>query len=281
VPSLEPAIALETIERSLRQLYSQVFETKHGPGWLTVLWSEQKVASWIEKRAIEHARRGPRGVATVSTSLLDFAEFYDLIAVAEKDQFWIDLQPALGVKRDTLAFLRRFDQLRNTVAHSRQLLPFEADLLSGVAGEIRNKVTIWMSTVPSGNEYWARIESVTDSFGHVVDGLATVQSSNPHVATGKTLHVGDVVEFTCRAVDPKGREITWTMDWLPNDYSLSPGVQLTGDALTLRWTVQPHHASSQSSAIIRMRSASASHRWTEGVDGMALFHYAIVPSDRT
>jgi len=35
-----------------------------------------------------------------------------------------------------LPLLRRFEALRNTVAHSRPVLPFEADLLSGIAGEI-------------------------------------------------------------------------------------------------------------------------------------------------
>lgn len=185
----------------------------------------------------------------------------------------------LNNKKDTLALLRRFDQLRNTVAHSRPLLAFEADLLSGIAGEIRNRVTIYMSTVPSGNEYWARIESVIDSFGHAVDGVATVQTSNPATMTGKTLQVGDQVSFDYRATDPKGRKIMWELDLAPNDYALSPTEHLTGDAVTFQWTVKEHHISSRSYVVIRMKSESAHHRWTEGVDGMALFFYTVVPTD--
>lgn len=220
-------------------------------------------------------------MAHISENLLDYTEFYDLVAIAEKEKWWPDLTFALGDRKDTLALLRRAGQLRNAVAHSRPILPFEADPLSGIAGEVRNRVTIYMSQTAVGNEYWARIESVRDSFGNVLDGLETLRSSNPHVRTAQTLRVGDVVDFECRATDPEGREITWQISYLPNDHKLSPPERRTGDVVTFRWTVQMHHVSTRTSVHIRMTAASETHRWASavgGIDGMAIFAYTVLPA---
>ena len=61
-----------------------------------------------------------------------------------------------------MALLKRLDNIRNAVGHSRPLLPFERDLLSGIAGQIRNQVTIYMSTQDEAGDIYPRIESVTD-----------------------------------------------------------------------------------------------------------------------
>ncbi|WP_416063787.1 hypothetical protein [Rhodococcus indonesiensis] len=277
MPTLIPTLALTTTERALRQLYTQVFGELHGSGWLTDLLGEDQVKRLVEKRDVEAKRREERGVAETPTSLVEYTEFFQLVSIADKN--WHHLAPALGEKKDTLALIRRFEQLRNTVAHSRELLPFEEDLLSGIAGEIRNRVTFYMSKTTETNEYWARIESITDSYGNSVDGLATTRSSNPGCLTGQTLRVGEVVTFDCRASDPKGRKITWKMAFLPSAASDREPEAVEGDDVRLKWEVQPHHVSSQSSVHIRMTSDSPSHRWQEGVDGMALFYYTVLPAE--
>lgn len=269
---MHPTLALETIERSLRQLYELVFTAKHGSNWLADFIGSEKIGSLEEKRQIEADRREKRGVAAVSCRLVDYTEFHQLTDIASKR--WADLSPALGAKREFLPLLDRFDQLRNTVAHNRPLLAFEEDLLSGIAGEIRNKVTIFMSSQPIGNEFWARIEAVSDNFGHTVDGLATVQISNPHVSTGKTLRVGDTVTFECHATDPKGSPILWTLSTLPGGQICSA----TGESVQLKWIVEDANVGQQTSAHIGMKSDSANHRWSEGVDGLTLFYYQVLPS---
>lgn len=269
---MHPTLALETIERSLRQLYDLIFTARYGSSWLSDFIGGEKIAILEEKRQIEADRREKRGVAAVSSRLVDYTEFHQLTDIASKR--WDDLSPALGAKREFLPLLDRFGQLRNTVAHNRPLLAFEEDLLSGIAGEIRNKVTIFMSSQPIGNEFWARIEAISDNFGHTVDGLATVQISNPHVLTGKTLRVGDTVTFECRATDPKGRSILWSLSTYPGGEICSA----TGEAVQLNWTVEEASVGQQTSAQIRMKSDSASHRWPEGNDGLTLFYYQVLPS---
>jgi hypothetical protein len=164
VGHLEPTIALRTCERALRDLYTAAYPDAFGDGWLERIASAEKVARWEEKREVERKRREPRGVATVPDEFLAYAEFHELVAIAQKH--WQPLQKALGEKAETLPLLKRFERLRNTVAHSRETLPFEDDLLSGIAGELRNRVAKYMSEQDPGGEYFARIEFAMDSFGH-------------------------------------------------------------------------------------------------------------------
>lgn len=275
-PALPATLALETIERSLRQLIEHVFRHQFGAAWLERITTSTTIEKWTEKRAVEERRRTTRGLVAAPASLLDYSEFYELISICDRN--WTNLSVALGEKRDTLALLRRFDQLRNTVAHSRPLVPFEEDLLSGIAGEIRNRVTIYMSAQPSSNEFWARIESVTDSFGNVIDGLSTVDTSNPVCATGITLRVGDIVTFRCNATDPEGREISWNLFTTPNDYGVPGPDTQTGDSVEMKWEVLPGQIGARTLCMLQMHSDNTSHRWDGRYDGLAMFSYTVLPS---
>jgi hypothetical protein len=120
-----------------------------------------------------------------SVDLLDYSDLFDLLTMSEED--WSRVAPALGKGKEVLSLLKRLDDLRNNVAHGRQLVPFEVHLFAGIAGDIRNRVTIYMSTQdPSGNNF-PRIESVTDEFGNVLKGSLTLRTSNPLCDTRLTL----------------------------------------------------------------------------------------------
>lgn len=272
---LAPSEALEVIERALRQLYESAFSDAYGTDWLERVSTPEQRADWAEKRATEARRREPRGVATVSTHLLDYAEFYQLVAIA--DRHWAALAAALGDKRDTLALIRRFDQLRNTVAHNRTLLPFEEDLLSGIAGEIRNRVTIAVSQNEPDEDYWARVDFVRDSFGNEIDGIQTLATENPSAGTGLVLRVGDTVSFTCSASHPQGRKIRWTLTPWPGHESAQT---LTGNNVTFTWTVGTENVGAQSSVQIRMIGDTTHHRWAMGYDALAIFYYRVLPAEQ-
>lgn len=275
MPTLTPTEALTTIERSLRQLFALAFAGGLGSDWFEQVTTEGQRATWAARRAAEGARREPKGVVLGNQSLIEFSELWELIQMAEKH--WAHLAAALGKQKAVMPFLRRVDDLRNTTAHSRQLLPFEEDLLSGIAGEIRNRVTIYMNSIPDDNEYWARMESVTDGMGHTIDGLVTIQTSNPHIDTGTTLRVGDIVTFDCWGTDPQGRAMSWSIAFLPNDYSIPQIEAQVGDHVQFVWTVQSYHASALTSVQITMKADSPSHRHSEGWDGFAGFLYKVLP----
>jgi hypothetical protein len=89
----------------------------------------------LRERQAEAAKR-PDG-AVVSIDLLDYTEIYHLTGMIERN--WEKFKPAFNDKGRTLAFFGVVKDVRNSVAHSRDLLPFERDLISGIAGQLRNQ----------------------------------------------------------------------------------------------------------------------------------------------
>lgn len=270
---MPPASALESCETALRQLLVYVLREKHGPEWMSVVFNEKQLAEFADRREYEQKKRMNRGVAVVSDTLIDYTQFYDLLVLAEKN--WALVAPALGKKAVTGALLHRIDDLRNSVAHNRGLLPFEEDLVAGVAGEIRNRVTLYMSTQDEAGDYYARIEEVSDNFGNRIDGVETLEWANANLTTNLTLSVGQVVTFRCRASDPQGRTLTWYLETYPASYG--PAVVATGGDVELQWTVTTEHVSGKSSAWVKLVSDSPYHRWPDGNDGFAAFHYRVDP----
>ncbi len=129
--------------------------TKHySEDWLQKVATQKQIECWEERARDEASRREKRGVVNTPSAGLEYANLYDLREIIRRH--WQPVSPALGARKETdallseavrfLALLDRADALRNTVAHSRELLPFEEDLLAGIAGDIENRVTIYMSS---------------------------------------------------------------------------------------------------------------------------------------
>lgn len=271
--SLDPAAGIATCEQALRQLLRHIVQQNDQ---LTLgAWAgAARIEQWQERSEVEAKKRQPRGVAATSVDLLDYSNLFDLLSMCEKD--WGRVAAALGKGKEVLALLKRLDDLRNTVAHGRELVPFEVDLIAGIAGDIRNRVTIYMSTQDPGGDYFPRIESITDEFGNALDGSMTLQTSNPSCSTGLTLRVGDRVRFTCHATDPQGRQLGWTMRNSPD-----PSVELAaeGSDVELEWVVGPRAVGQQSYILITVAALNAEyHRWEGRHDGMGLFLYRVLPA---
>ena len=274
MPHLNRDQARTACETALRQLLSEVMTHKHGPNWLTELGDPRRVAKWTRFRDNEQSNRESAGVAAVSADLLSYTDFSELVTLAKDN--WDDLSDALGRKEITGALLDRAVQLRNPTAHSRDLLPFEEDLLAGIAGQIRNQVTLYMSAKdPSGNHY-ARIEEIIDSFGYRLEGTETLKDSNPCVVVPQRLKVGQIVTFTCRGSDAQGRPLRWRLGSTPGS---GPSVEVIGDEVRFRWMVDYRHVGEQTAVHISLEPESHFHRWEGRHDGLGLFYYKVDPPE--
>jgi HEPN superfamily Swt1-like protein len=277
MPQMQPAEALTTCEQALRSLISTVLAKKLGRDWVSEVFPAEKAAKLREVREEETGRRTRRGVAAVPTSELAYAQFFDVLTVLRKH--WEDFKPALGKQSETMGLLSRFEALRNSVAHSRDLLPFEEELLSGIAGEIRNRVTIYMSSQDPTGDYFARIDSVTDSLGNCIANFP--QDPMEHgvsLRTGAVLHSGDVVTFRCRGTDPQGRELAWWV--LPTREADNP--RNTGRDLEIAWHVSSLDVAARVDIHIYMESTGPHHRVNTGggtFDHCATFIYTVLPRE--
>ncbi|SHN26851.1 Swt1 family HEPN domain-containing protein [Actinacidiphila paucisporea] len=159
---MDPSEALASCERALRELLTVSLRDKFGDNWLQEVFTPEDLARLREKQEVETKRRTKRGAAAVSASLITYAEFTQLTRLV--DRHWDSLNRALGVKKEITVLLDRIEALRNAVAHSRELLPFEQELMSAIAGEIRNRVTIHIAArTPPVNTFPASKSCATAS----------------------------------------------------------------------------------------------------------------------
>ncbi|WP_329202844.1 MULTISPECIES: hypothetical protein [unclassified Streptomyces] len=269
---MDPSEALASCERSLRELLTISLRDKFGDNWLQEVFTTEDLARLREKQEVEAKRRTKRGAAAVSASLITYAEFTQLTRLVTRH--WDLLDGALGAKKEITVLLDRIEAMRNAVAHSRELLPFEQELMSAIAGEIRNRVTIHVSGQDASGEYFPRVEIVRDSFGHSTETAISAQDQMFMVRTGVTLRPGDVVRFTCRAVDPQSRPLTWRMQ-TPDGTSHDAG---EGEDLEIVWQVEEKHIHTNASLLLTVSSDGQHHRYgTVGWDAAVDFRYKVLP----
>lgn len=272
--TLEPSIALSTCENALRRLMSHVYPSAYGAGWIEKVTTEVQRKAWPERVEAEVNGRGRRGVAETDGLGLTYANMYDLIEIAKKH--WDPLSPALNKKAGTLPLLERFEQLRNPTAHSRTLLTFERELLSGIAGQIRNQVTLYMSSRDEVGNYYPRIEAVLDCFGHRLDGQdrptgEIFDSQN----TDTVLRPGDRVQFTATGFDVHDRPLVWTLH-LPRGRQESTE-SAPGSAAELQWRVEDGDVGETVTVEIFMSAKDSKYQRFNNFDHRAYFTYVVRP----
>jgi hypothetical protein len=256
---MEPTEAINGIEASLRLLIRTV---------LGNTWAARGVLdiSMLEARREEERKR--RDGAAVESDLLAYTHIYELRKIIVKN--WEDFKPALVERKRFDIYMDRIEDFRNVPMHSRDLLPFERDLLSGIAGELRNIVTIYRSSKGPDMNHYPVADSLVDSFGNEID------SDNGVCFTGLRLQIGQVVEFHCRGWDAQSRDLTWTL----SSRTLQGAVDsATGDTVTLRWVVGEESVGEDSAVVIEMKSSGTYHRHggRDGWDFTCRFRYHVDP----
>ena len=265
---LEPTEALESTENALRHIVRLVA----GDDWQTKIPGPKRLES--EKRQQRESQRRP-GVS-VSDDLLAFTDFSDLTTLI-LDQ-WTTFEPVFGDETRTTAYFNSMKSARNTIAHSRALVPFERELLSGMAGQLRQQITLYRTNINAPEQHYPVIESTKDNFGN--DGAKVGEQEMIR------LEVGDTIEYNCRAVDPRGRDLEWLV--VVGVDSKTDPVWVKGATVDLSLTVTDDDVGESYLTSIFMRSTGR-HNLTNGsvfvagtqqgftYDDVAYFRYAVNP----
>jgi hypothetical protein len=246
-------------EAALREL----IRTVDGTNW-TSGFPDDQIARFEQTRADDQKRR--RGTL-LSNDLLDYVQLYHLKKYL-LGPAWSRYAPALGKQKYIEIYLDRLEGLRNAVAHSRPLLPFEEALVSGITGEIRNLVVIHRNSENLDQELWPVIEEARDSFG------ATRTHSQPHGPwheDQRQLQPGDQVTFTVRGRDAEGAQLTWRCGRWPTDGSI--GV-ITGDEAEFVWTVEQRDIGANSTVTVTLIADRDDHR-RAGFDATVEWSYFV------
>ena len=253
---MEPTEAINALEVAFRELVRLVW----GNDWIAK--SNVDVPRLEAKLQDEQAKR--RG-AVVSMNLLDYTEFTQLGQMMLDN--WGDFAPAFGKQKYPKVYIERLNSLRNAPMHSRVLLPFERDLLSGIVGELLNMMAIYRSERGPDMQLYPVIESMVDGFGNETDSINR---------TGIRLKVGDVVFFTCRGTDPQGRELSWSGSVHQNVHTHRTFPTVTGARATVNWVVEENDVGEEAKVVIDLVSSGRFHRYGTH-DGNRVFVYAVDP----
>ena len=274
--SLEPGQALSVCERALRTLFAHAYRVSFGSDWLNKVTTAPQREKWAERAQGEEPRT-KKGVAAVpGAASLDYSEFYELVEIAKRH--WEPLSTALGKKAVTVPLLELFERLRNPVGHNRQLFDHEQDLYSGIAGTIRNQVTIYMSSQDEAGEYYPRIDAAWDCFGNVVDTSMNMGELAGSQQTGLILRPGDIVSFTVVATDPQGRQVEWDLHADGSDVERK--LVRSGESAKFAWTVSNESVKEHSVAHFYMRVHESPYHRAHGFDQRVYFSYVVRPPHR-
>ncbi|MFF0172275.1 hypothetical protein [Micromonospora profundi] len=267
---MEPVEALRSIEIALRLVIKEVLGSED---WLQAKGAPERER--LEERQAEEAKR--RDGAVVSSDLIDYTETYHLTGIVERN--WDRFQPAFKDKARTLAYFGVLGDVRNSIAHSRDLVPFERDLLSGIAGHFRNQISIFRGHHTPSSAYYPLIESVVDNFGREgVEGPTFLQDDLPR------LNVGDVLRFSGRAFDARKKGVVW--EFLVGSVHAplggqGPPVVATGDTVEFEYSIREEDVSEFFVVGVRIRTEGKFHRNRDfhPYDDIRGFNYAVNPPD--
>jgi len=263
---MAPSDAINAVEIVLRDLVELILTEKHGEAWIEQCGAPEKIAKWRERKVEEAKKRDGTGT---EQRLLYYSDFTDLAPVIRKH--WELFRPCLGDRKTFDVYIDRLEEFRNAPMHSRALVPFERALAEGMAGEIRNKVTIYRSGLDPTDRHFPRIEYVRDSFGNALTGGGAAGI----LGTGLTLHPGDEVSFEGSGWDPQDGPLKWTMQVMGADEPLH---EEQGQHVSFTWRVTEANIAANKYVELRLISERPWHR-RSGYDDEKTFAYTVLPRD--
>ena len=155
-------------------------------------------------------------------------------------------------------------------------MPFEQDLAAGIAGEIRNRVTIFMSTQDEAGDIYPRIEFAQDDFGNSIDPIRLDPGGmGGGLRTDQTVYEGDVLTFTLRGSDPQNRDLEWRVI---ADKTQSVVITSNGGTATLRFKLDASHVREELTVGVFMKAMGTPYHRSKLGDHRVFWYYRCRPA---
>lgn len=122
-------------------------------------------------------------------------------------------------------------------------------------------------------EHYPRVLSATDDRGHAFTAVDGDFSFRP-VDTGEELRPGDTVTFTLEAVDPKGRDVQWTIGIGSTSIELPT---VTGTSATVTWSVTDAAVRDDAAVVFQMSALDTPYHRNGNYDEQIEFYYKVSP----
>jgi hypothetical protein len=143
-------------------------------------------------------------------------------------------------------------------------MPHQKHLIVGISGEIRNRLIRYRSKQETGEDYYPRLESVSDNFGNF---WSSGIKNGDNLFTQTKLRPGDILEFTITARDPLGEPLEFRIGYDNNGWQ---------DSSEFRKIITEKDVSNSFKVAICVRSHRKFHAWHD-MDDNILFDYMVLP----
>lgn len=183
-------------ENLIRTIILELLEDKP----YTYKVSEDRIRKWEEKKEIEIKKN--KGICS-EHRLIYYSDFYDLKTIISKN--WELFSAIFLNKKRFDVFFEELENYRNAVMHGRTLTKSQNLILEGVLLDAKNMKTIYHNKREMKDDYFIRINNVSDNLGSKWEG-----STN---SDRITLRVGDEYELLIEAIDPLDREIIYEIQF--------------------------------------------------------------------
>lgn len=262
--------ALNVFENALRDLVERLLRERDGDEWLANAGvSAERLQIWNDRLKAEPKRR-PGG--DVDPRSIYYADFFDVVGIVKRN--WELFKPCFEDRKRFDVYTDRLSAFRDPDAHSRALRPFEEQLVLGMTGELRQDITVFLSSGAGGpeREHFARIEEIRDSFGARQVGKL-ISGWPGDLRSSNILRPGDVVSFSGRAWDPEGKPLKWRLYLAAR----KEFIQQEGADMAWDWHVNERDIGEASFITFHIYSARSYSRELEGHDDQASFFYTVLP----
>lgn len=264
------ASALAGVEIALRLAVRAVFPN----------WQEEFHADQLKR--LEKARRTERNKkegVQASEDLLDYLELHKLVSLIQNN--WSKFEPVFGDEQQTKVLLSLVCKFRNSVAHSRDLVKFEQNLVRGVSGMLRNQVSMFRTSSENAARYYPVIESLVDSFGRPGSSGFNWREGGSR----QRIDIGCSFSVIGRASAARGKEIRWYAVWTDNGLGAGdfPGEKwdlvAAGEEVQFNVEVDERAIGEEKELLIAIAADSKYHRSTSGWDDLRTFYFSVSPPD--
>jgi len=256
--------SLRHTENSLRDFIAQAMREIHSEGWEKKAGIDPKtIKNWEDTKKKEDKKQ-KNGV--VEPRLIYYAEFSHLKPLL-KDNWESMFQAVFDVEWAIMdVWLESLYLVRNQEAHGREILEHHKHSAMGAAGEIRTRLIRYRSKMETAEDYFPRIERVSDG----IETVWVLGSEQPLKAQ-TVLHPDDIVTFTIIASDPQGSEPEYCVTSLWQPYL----TWQKSNVVHIKLTQEDIRKVSPLIAYIRGTSGNyhANGHWDDKVE----FHYTVLP----
>lgn len=264
IQCMDATDALRAIETALRLSIFKVLDD----GWLSASGAPD-IAKLEEKRAAEAKRRDG---AITSDNLLEYTETYHLTQIVLRN--WEAFQPVFRDKKRTEVYFGILEDVRNSIAHSRDLITFEKDLLSGIAGQLRAQVSRFRNDLDGSTAYYPLIEKVRDSLGN--PGLSA--SERGYDKPIARIDVGEELSFAGSAFSADGNSVIWKVQKTRSRHiSTEQHEVAVGDSVEFSYRFTEADVNEHLHFGIVVSTPSKYHRHAGATDDIRYFHYQVNP----